>query len=553
MDVARAQDQTDIENGYVAGQVIVKFRPTLRASDARIIKDGRRFQDYLTDQSDSLDKLIKKLQVLKIEHLHSPGNDLLLFARREKRKARLRRNLKKRFAPFSVQQREEILSNLPDIDHIYLFHVHKEMDIEDIVDGFEKNPYVEYAQPNYIMQLSSFEPNDPFYESGDLWGLENIGEDGIGNNKMTQVWDEVQGEGMIVAVMDSGVDINHPDIADNIWTNPNEIPDNGIDDDSNLIDWTNPLVDDVVGWDFISHDNDPQDGNGHGTHVAGIIAAMGNNAEGGIGVAPKAKIMPVRVLNDDGHGSTSAMTKWIIYAAEQMADVINLSLGCTSSCPENPEAENAVLFAYELGSVIIFAAGNDKLDVKNFSPENMAEVITVAAIDSNNSISAFSNFGILVDVAVPGRNLISLNANGGDNTFANEHPEKVSSDVNYRWGTGTSFASPHVSGLVILILQHFPADGLMTLAQRVDFVKQKLIDTSLPVTGKEIGGGRVNAARAILGVPPEIEDFADITVDVGDEVTFTVTATDADDDNEDIVLSASLESGEGVETVGARL
>ncbi len=547
-----AESHNDVETGYVTGQVIVKFKPTLRASAAMIIKEGRRFQDYLTNhQSDSLDQLIKKLQVFKVEHLSSSGNDLLLSARRENRKIRLRRNLKKRFAPFSIQQREEILSNLPDIDHIYSFHIPENSNIEKVVATLQNNRHVEYAQPNYLMKLSfsaDDPPNDPFLD--EQWGLKNM--------EMEKVWDVVQGQGMVVAVVDSGVDINHPDIVDNIWKNPNEIPDNGIDDDKNgmdddgnIIDWINPMVDDVVGWDFINFDNDPQDGNGHGTNVAGIIASMGNNDEGIIGVAPNAKIMIIKALNDEAAGSTHAVSNSIIYAAEQRADVVNVSVGCANSCSDDPVTEDAVRFAHGLGCVIVVSAGNSNMDVKDFSPENLTETITVAAIDANNSVSDFSNFGKMVDVAAPGRNIISLNANKGDNAVSKEHPEVVSSNINYRWGTGSSFAAPYVSGLAALILQHFPADGSLTLAERADFVKKKLIETSLPVTGKTIGGGRVNAARAILGIPPEIDEIADKTVNVGNSVVFTVMAEDVDDKGSELTLTASLGNGDGLSSIGA--
>ncbi|MCB0371363.1 MAG: S8 family serine peptidase, partial [Bdellovibrionales bacterium] len=153
----------------------------------------------------------------------------------------------------------------------------------------------------------------------DLWGLKKINTE--------DAWDLTQGEGVVVAVVDTGLDLTHADIAENVWTNEGEIPGNGIDDDQN------GYIDDVHGWDFGDQDNDVDDFQGHGTHVAGTIAAVGNNSEGIIGVAPKSKIMPVKGFSSYGGGTTSSLAAAIVYAAMNGADVISNSWGCNPQCP----------------------------------------------------------------------------------------------------------------------------------------------------------------------------------------------------------------------------
>lgn len=272
---------------------------------------------------------------------------------------------------------------------------------------------------------------------GNDWGRDLI--------NAPEVWTRgITGENVVVAVIDSGVDYTHPDLFSNIWSNPGEIPNNGIDDDNN------GYVDDSRGWDFVNRDNDPMDLNSHGTHVAGIIGATQDGA-GITGVAPNAEIMPVRVLDRNGFGKISDALMGIRYAVENGADVINLSLGGNDYVSE---VLDTISWAVEQGVVVVVAAGNESGTFPSY-PARFANQfgIAVGSVDSKNQLSTFSNrAGILP--------LNYVAAPGGDGGFSNEgdiySTVPLASGVPYRFLSGTSMAAPHVSGVVALMLQANP-------------------------------------------------------------------------------------------------
>ncbi|MBO1346726.1 MAG: S8 family serine peptidase [Hormoscilla sp. GUM202] len=282
-----------------------------------------------------------------------------------------------------------------------------------------------------------------------------------------EVWAKgFTGRGVVVAVLDTGVDYKHPDLADNIWTNTDEIPGNGIDDDNN------GFVDDVNGWDFVDNDNDPQDNGkkpGHGTHVAGTIAALRNGAQTDangsevdtVGVAYNAKIMPVRVLGD-GPGAADAVVNGIRYAVANGADVINMSLGADGNDEEqseikemSPEYKEALQFAKENNVVVAIASGNERQHYTPMTrpgvPALFAEddlAVAVGAVDHRDLVyTDFSNPAGLPQldyVVAPGKGVLSLLPS--DRTNAN--------DID-AW-SGTSMAAPHVAGVMALMLQANP-------------------------------------------------------------------------------------------------
>ncbi|MCG5058315.1 MAG: S8 family serine peptidase [Limnoraphis sp. WC205] len=261
-----------------------------------------------------------------------------------------------------------------------------------------------------------------------------------------EVWTQgITGENVVVAVIDSGVDYNHPDLFANIWSNRDEIANNGIDDDNN------GYVDDSRGWDFVNQDNQPMDFNNHGTHVAGIIAATIDGV-GITGVAPNAEIMPVRVLDENGFGKISEALAGIRYAVENGADVINLSLGGNDYVSE---VLDTISWAVQQGVVVVVAAGNESQTFPSY-PARFANQfgIAVGSVDDNNRLSNFSNrAGILpLDYVV---------APGGDGGFSDVGDiystiPLASSTIPYRFFSGTSMAAPHVSGVVALMLQGNP-------------------------------------------------------------------------------------------------
>jgi len=280
--------------------------------------------------------------------------------------------------------------------------------VEEAVSVLSAQPEVEWAQPNYIYHAMKT-PDDTSFNL--QWGLNNTGQTvngsaGVSDSDIDapEAWDKTTGSSsVVIAVIDSGIDYNHPDIAGNIWTNPDESAD-GADNDGNN------LTDDIRGWDFVDNDNDPMDFNGHGSHIAGIMDAVGNNAAGIAGVIWNAKLMNLRVLDRFGDGTTDGISAAISYAVNKKADVINMSLGGGNN---DTILQNAVAEAEKAGIVIVTAAGNTgvDIDVTPLYPASYtnSNIIAVTASDQSDGLPSFASYGkISVDVAAPGVNIYSL-------------------------------------------------------------------------------------------------------------------------------------------------
>ncbi|MBD2560989.1 S8 family serine peptidase [Nostoc linckia FACHB-391] len=276
---------------------------------------------------------------------------------------------------------------------------------------------------------------------GNNWGADLV--------KAPEVWAQgYTGKGVVVAVVDTGVDYNHEDLRNNIWTNANEIAGNGIDDDGN------GYIDDNYGWNFAEKNNNTLDKNGHGTHVSGTIAGENNNY-GVTGIAYNAKIMPVKVLNDSGSGSYNSISKGIRYAVDNGANVINLSLGGTSS---NRTLQSAIDYASSQGVIVVMAAGNDG----DSSPDYPARYayksgIAVGAVDQNNNMPDFSNRSGTNEIAYVTAPGVKVYSSVPNNQYATYN--------------GTSMAAPHVAGVVALMLS---ANSSLTDAQ----VRQIVTETA---------------------------------------------------------------------------
>ncbi len=345
----------------------------------------------------------------------------------------------------------------------------------DVIAALRNDPDVVYAEPDKIMRVQ-YVPNDPSYASTGSWGQSYADLYGLTAIGTTQAWDLSQGNGVVVAVVDTGVDYNHPDIAANIWTNPHEIAGNGIDDDGN------GFVDDVRGWDFVGassgspvEDNDPIDGNGHGTHVAGTVAAVGDNNLGVVGVAWRAKVMAVKGLDDAGQGNDSELARAIIYAADNGADVINMSFGGEG---ESETIAEAVRYAHGLGVVLVAAAGNSSDDAANFAPANVPEALTVSALSPWGERASFSNYGSKVELAAPGVDILSLKVGTAD----------------YARMEGTSMAAPHVSGVAALVISRHPS---LTNEQVRQVLRSSAADLLQSGRDPDTGCGRVSAEQAM--------------------------------------------------------
>jgi subtilisin family serine protease len=336
------------------------------------------------------------------------------------------------------------------------------------VADLERMDGVVYAEPDHVVRQTVV-PNDPLlsYE----WDMSAIG--------APEAWDVTTGSAQVtVGVVDTGIDATHPDLAPNLWTNPGESgggrETNGLDDDGN------GRIDDVHGWDFVDHDAQPQDGNGHGTHVSGTIAARGNDATGVAGLNWSSAIMPLRVLGDDGSGYVSDAITAYTYAARNGARVVNASLGG----PSFSRAERDAIAAAP-NTLFVVAAGNDGAD-NDVTPEypcdyDLANVVCVAASDHDDTLASFSNYGSAnVDLAAPGVDIASTWPGG-----------------RYALLDGTSMATPHVTGAAALVLAH---DGTLGVAG----LRAALLSSVHPVAalaGRVATGGRLDVAAA-LSAPP---------------------------------------------------
>jgi subtilisin family serine protease len=410
----------------------------------------------------------------------------------------------------------------PDLTNIYVIDINPALDPEVVAQEYRKNPNVTFAQPDYIHEPQAVTPVDPFYnpsQSIGSWGLRRIGADKAWNYTRGLKPD---GKPIVVAVVDSGIDINHPDLKQNIWVNAGEIPGNNIDDDNN------GYIDDVNGYDvstcavFEPYQGDTcntskapspnvQDSFGHGTAMAGVIGAIGDT-QGIIGTAPQVKIMPVKIaMPASGQGSDVDLAQGVIYAVKAGADIINLSYGSNLLIGEAHElSDQVVKYAYGLGVAIVAAAMNENSDVKDFSPANQPECITVAATDVDDQKAGFSNFGDRIDVAAPGVAIITLSANHGENSIAQSYAS-IPENADYLWASGTSLSAPYVSGVAALLLAQNPT---RTIEQIRGILKISADDLGTPGRDPYFGSGRINAFRALGGQPLTVKISQPLTKSV---------------------------------------
>ncbi|HYV85926.1 MAG TPA: S8 family serine peptidase [Patescibacteria group bacterium] len=364
---------------------------------------------------------------------------------------------------------------------------------------FAQDPDVEYAEPNFIVRAVA-DVNDPYYASSGSWGQIYADLWGIKKIQADAAWTQATGQGVIVAVSDTGLDFTHPDIQNRVRVNPGEdLNHNGVVDASDfdgIDNDQNGYVDDIRGWDFANGDNDPTDDHFHGTHVSGTIAAQGNNGIGVIGVAHNARILPVKFLDASGSGTSASGAASIVYAAQSGADVINMSWGG----PASQMVADALTQAHLLGAVLVAAAGNSNGDVGTFSPASHPDVIAVASTDQNDAKSGFSNWGQKISVAAPGGG--STDPNDPQQTYVNIlslraaglGPANFVVGSNYLRLEGTSMASPHVAGTVALILSRQPAMGT-DLAKVI--LEATATDIGAPGFDIYAGNGRINALAAV--------------------------------------------------------
>jgi thermitase len=330
---------------------------------------------------------------------------------------------------------------------------------------------VEWAEPNYTFALD-YVPDDRDYQAKQTPYLKWL--------KAEDAWEITLGNPQVIlAVLDTGVDTGHEDLSGAIWTNPGEVPGNGVDDDGN------GFVDDVNGWDFADNHAGIDDDHGHGTHVAGIAAASIGNGKGIAGLAGGVTIMPVDVFGG-GIGTYEDLIRAIVYATDNGAHVINMSLGASSYSRGEAMAIN---YAVENGVVVVAAAGNQGREAYHY-PAAHENVIAVASTTAQDVVSSFSNRGTFIDVAAPGSSVWS--------TFPGDRYGSLS---------GTSMATPHVAGLAALILSRNAGLAPSEVRQIIEGAAD-----DLGAAGYDIvyGHGRINAGRALSNTPPGTGDPRDV-------------------------------------------
>ncbi len=446
-------EEGDFESNYQPKQLIIKFK------EEQEVSISLSSDNYVTTGISSIDVLNEKYQVISAEKI---------------------------FEEFSISA----------LSSIYKFIFSDDVDIYRMVKEYCLDSSVEYAEPNYIYYLSPISysienkqyrlasassnsigsvviPDDPYFD--EQWALNQSNDCDIDAPEAWQI--ETGNSDTVIAVIDSGIDYNHPDLSGNIWTNADEIPDNGVDDDNN------GFIDDIRGWDFVDNDNDPIDDYGHGTICSGIACAETNNSIGIAGVSWYSKVMPLDTFNTEGESSNDDIAKAIYYAADNGADIISMSWG---GYVPSTLIFNALDYASSQGVTLVASAGNDKT-FSNRYPASYDNVIAVAATDQNDKRANYggvynlsSNYGNWVDVAAPGKEIIS--------TLINNQ---------YALANGTSFACPHVSGLASLILSKY--DQCPYPAQMVKSVIRYTTDEI--ETDEYIGTGRINAYKTLIMMP----------------------------------------------------
>jgi len=375
------------------------------------------------------------------------------------------------------------------------------------LDSAEKQAAVLVAEPDYIRQ-AVLVPNDPKYLDGTLWGLNQSSDADL---DAPEGWNIRSTAGsVIVAVIDTGIRYTHEDLAANMWINAGEIAGNGLDDDRNGV------VDDVYGMDAYNNDGDPMDGNGHGTHCAGTIGGVGNNGVGVAGVAWGVKLMGCKFISDTGSGTDSDAIRSIDYARSKGAKVLSNSWGGGGA---SASIQAAIERCRSAGILFVAAAGNESNNNDSFAsyPASYTtdNIVSVAATTKSDGLASFSNYGsVSVDLGAPGEGIYSTVS---------------SSNSAYATYSGTSMATPHVAGVLAMLVAQFPNESYSSLITRLLNGTDKVAS----LAGKTKSGGRLNLAKALVAsipstpIRPANDSFAGAVAVSGSSWTLSGSNVDA--------------------------
>ncbi len=452
------------------GELLIKFTPEGQKEISNAIPPGplRRSAAFTASAFgiSKLDDVLGQLGVTAINKVHSPFPDPAVDGVR------------------SASEASEV-ADTSDMDTTYRVRFEsQEADVEEAVKQLAALEEVEEVSPNYL-RFAQVVPNDPMYAT--QWGLAKI--------NCPAAWDRTTGSTtVVVAVVDTGIDLNHPDLAANLLPG------------RDLVDWigTTPTTNIRINgqdWraegDFLTADNSPDDEVGHGTHVAGTISAVSNNTRGVAGVTWNCRLLPVRVLGrirrvSDGRvtgvGTDADIAAGIRWATDNGARIINLSLGGPGS---SFVQRDAVAYALSRGCLVVAAMGNDNSDTPSF-PAAYPNVLAVGAVDSADLRAGFSNRGPHIDVVAPG---VGIRSTDWDNI--------------YSYKDGTSMAAPHVAGLAALLLSRRPS---LTAAEVADIIRQTArnlrVNPGDAVPNNQYGFGLIDASAAMASLKRPIEDLA---------------------------------------------
>jgi thermitase len=358
------------------------------------------------------------------------------------------------------------------VDGLEVIKLPAQVTVGEAIDLYEQDPNVLYAEPNYILHTTATKitltPNDPSYANGSLWGLTKINAPGA--------WNSTTGSSnVVVAVLDTGIDYTHPDLAANMFKNTADCNNNGVDDDGN------GYTDDCYGIDIANGDSDPMDDNEHGTHVSGTIGAVGNNGIGVVGVNWTVKLLACKFFDANGEGTTEGAIACLDYVKTMKDSGVNIV--ATSNSWGGGDFSQALIDAIDVqrqrGILFITAAGNGNAfgvgqnnDTTPFYPCDtyLPNVICVAATSNNDSKASFSNFGLhTVHIGAPGNGILSTVPGGG-----------------YASLSGTSMATPHVSGLAALLKAQDPTRDWRAIKNLILTGGDTISSMSNTITGKRI-------------------------------------------------------------------
>ena len=471
----------DSESPFISTELLVKFT---RDASVSFASSG----DSIHSGVSSIDSLIDEFFIQKVERT---------------------------FPYESINQKNKELFAAIGLERIYTLQIGGMVDILSAVAAFEKNRFVEYAEPNFIGHAHAI-PNDPMFTT--QWGLHNDGTNppahpGTADADIDapEAWDiETGASNVIVAMLDTGIDWDHPDLSARIWSNGDETA-NGIDDDGN------GYVDDIRGWDFANNDNNPMDDHGHGTVNAGIVGASTNNGLGVAGVDWHCKLMAVKVLDKNNWGLYSWWASGLQYAADNGAKIISMSMGGTSS---SDTLKDAIDYAYGLNCVIVVSMGNDNSNTIYY-PAAYANVIAVGATDTDDTRcvppdwqpfgmqTGGSNYGNHIDVVAPGN---WINSTAWNNV--------------YQYWAGTSMAAPFVSGLAALLLAKEPSLTNADVQQIICTTAEDQVGNPAEDTAgwdKYYGFGRINTYNALMYLTEPRLDIE--SIEGGEKITAILNNT----------------------------